>query len=186
MAVQAPGFYALGLQRCNCFWMKNLGTKERKLHCFFVRHIVYKDSVLYNTRICSKYAVNISPELYTFYAQAGTDNCSRKVRTVVPISLPASLALFILAIAEAMEQNTMGTTTQNMRFVNMVPRGSRAVAPGHANPTMIPATMPRIMVSRNQLFFRNFIGNTAFIINVSIIKTGYCKVNCILCLKYCI
>ena len=40
-----------------------------------------------------------------------------KVTTVVPISFPAR------------EKNTIGTTTQNIRLRNRVPRGSRTVAP---------------------------------------------------------
>ena len=48
----------------------------------------------------------------------------------------------MFAMAEEMEQNTIGTTTQNIMFMNTVPSGSRAVAPGHTAPTMQSATMP--------------------------------------------
>jgi hypothetical protein len=51
------------------------------------------------------------------------------------------------------EKNTIGTTTQNIRFINSLPSGSRTVAPldivlpsspvttGHIHPTMQPATI---------------------------------------------
>ena len=55
-----------------------------------------------------------------------------------------------------MEQNTIGTTTQNIIFVKSVPSGSSTVAPGHTKPTMQPAAMPSIIVSRNQLFLKKF------------------------------
>jgi hypothetical protein len=48
----------------------------------------------------------------------------------------------MLAIAEEMEQKTMGTTIQNIMLMNKVPRGSNAVAPGQTAPVMQPATMP--------------------------------------------
>ena len=56
----------------------------------------------------------------------------------------------MFAMAEEMEQNTIGTTTQNIMFMNTVPSGSRAVAPGHTAPTMQPATMPTSMEIMNQ------------------------------------
>ena len=37
---------------------------------------------------------------------------------VTPMILPARFTLFILAMAEAMEQNTIGTTTQNIILMN--------------------------------------------------------------------
>ena len=52
-----------------------------------------------------------------------------KVSTVVPISLPARLALFMLAMAEEMEKKTIGTTTQNIMLMNSVPSGSSTAAP---------------------------------------------------------
>ena len=62
---------------------------------------------------------------------------------VMPMTLPARFALDMLAIAEAMEQNTIGTTTQNMRFINTVPRGSSFDPSEGLNiPTRQPATMP--------------------------------------------
>ena len=66
----------------------------------------------------------------------------RNVATVTPMILPARFALFMLAMAEEMEQNTIGTTTQNIRFTNTVPIGSSAFAPSHSAPTTHPATMP--------------------------------------------
>ena len=47
---------------------------------------------------------------------------TRNVAMVTPMILPARLTLFILAMAEAMEQNTIGTTTQNIMLMNSVPR----------------------------------------------------------------
>ena len=70
--------------------------------------------------------------------------------TVTPSTLPARFALPMFAMAEEMEQNTIGTTTQNIMFMNTVPSGSRAVAPGHTAPTMQPATMPTSMEIMNQ------------------------------------
>ena len=78
-----------------------------------------------------------------------------KVTTVVPISLPARFALFILAIEEEIEKNTIGTTTQNIMLMNSVPRGSSALAPSQEKPTIIPRTIPMIMVKKNQLFLKN-------------------------------
>ena len=86
------------------------------------------------------------------------------VTTVVPISFPALRALFILAMEEEMEKKTIGTTTQNIMLINKVPSGSSAPAPGHANPTIMPRTIPRIIEKKNQLFFRklDFITNPPF------------------------
>jgi hypothetical protein len=74
----------------------------------------------------------------------------RKVMIVVTMTRPARRALFMLAMAEAMEQNTSGTTTQNMRLMNTVPMGSRAVAPGQTAPTTQPAAMPTSIQMMNQ------------------------------------
>ena len=82
MAVQAPGFNSLCLERSDCFWMKNFRTKEWKLHCFFIRHIINKNCIFYNARVCCVNSVYISPEFNTLYAKAGTNNCGRKVGTV--------------------------------------------------------------------------------------------------------
>ena len=77
-----------------------------------------------------------------------------KVATVTPMILPAFFMESMLAMAEAMEQNTMGTTMQNIRLMNTVPRGSSTLAPGsmispwasftagHTAPTMQPPMMP--------------------------------------------
>ncbi len=114
-----------------------------------------------------------------------------KVRTVVPMSLPARLALFMLAMEEEMEKNTIGTTTQNIILINRVPRGSSAPAPGQAKPTTMPRTIPRIIVKKNQLFFRkpplllDMISTLLVSKFVPIIFAIFCKVNCILCLKHC-
>ena len=75
---------------------------------------------------------------------------TRNVAMVTPMILPARLTLFMLAMAEAMEQNTMGTTTQNIILMNSVPRN--LILPpksGAKAPTRQPATMPEIMKIRN-------------------------------------
>ena len=75
---------------------------------------------------------------------------TKKVARVTPMTLPAFLAPGILAMAEAIEQNTMGTTAQNMRLVKMVPSGSSAGAAwGNTRPVMQPATMPTSIQMRN-------------------------------------
>ena len=81
---------------------------------------------------------------------------TKNVATVTPMIFPARRMLFILAMAEAMEQNTMGTTTQNIRLIKIVPMGCRQVAPGHTAPTAHPAIMARSMLSRNQFCLKNF------------------------------
>jgi len=78
---------------------------------------------------------------------------TQKETTVTPIILPAFFMESMLAIAEAMEQKTMGTTTQNIRLINTVPKGSSTVAPGFTTtspsltmgnkaPTIQPAMTP--------------------------------------------
>ena len=76
---------------------------------------------------------------------------TRNVATVTPMILPARRALFILAMAEAIEQNTMGTTTQNIMLMNSVPRNSILPPKLGANaPTRQPATMPVSIHRMNQ------------------------------------
>ena len=94
-----------------------------------------------------------------------------KVTTVVPISLPARLTLFMLAIDEEIEKKTIGTTTQNIMLMNSVPSGSSAPAPSQTKPTTMPSTMPRIMEKKNQLFFRNFMGMPPFRIKLQLSYT---------------
>lgn len=68
---------------------------------------------------------------------------TRNVAMVTPMILPARLTLFMLAMAEAMEQNTIGTTTQNIMLMNSVPKNSILPPKAGANaPTRQPATMP--------------------------------------------
>ena len=75
---------------------------------------------------------------------------TRNVAMVTPMILPARLTLFILAMADAMEQNTIGTTTQNIMLMNSVPRNSIFLPKSGANaPTRQPATMPVSMKIRN-------------------------------------
>ena len=85
---------------------------------------------------------------------AATAAVQKKVTIVTPMTLPAFFALTMLATALEIEKNTIGTTTQNIMLMKMVPSGSRQVAPGHTAPVIAPATMPSTIVSRNQLFLK--------------------------------
>ena len=70
---------------------------------------------------------------------------------VTPMILPARFTLFMLAMAEAMEQNTMGTTTQNIMLMNSVPRNSILPPNSGANaPTRQPPTIPVSIHRMNQ------------------------------------
>ena len=75
----------------------------------------------------------------TYMIRAAMAAVVQKVATVMPMILPAFFMDSMLAMAEAMEQKTMGTTMQNIRLMNTVPRGSRTVAPGF---TTSPAASP--------------------------------------------
>ena len=77
-----------------------------------------------------------------YIIRAAIPAVTQNVPTVTPMILPARLALLIFAMADDIEQNTIGTTTQNIKFVKIVPNGSRTVAPGHKRPTMQPAIIP--------------------------------------------
>ena len=55
------------------------------------------------------------------HQDAGDGSSDENVAMVTPLILPARLTLFMLAMAEAMEQNTIGTTTQNIMLMNSVP-----------------------------------------------------------------
>ena len=93
----------------------------------------------------------------TYMITAAIAAVTKNVPTVRPMTLPARFALDMFAIADAIEQNTMGTTTQNMRFMKTVPIGSRTVAPlsmispdaslttGLSAPTIQPPTIPASM-----------------------------------------
>ena len=71
----------------------------------------------------------------------------KNVATVTPMTLPAFFALGMLAMAEQMEQKTIGTTTQNIRLVKMVPSQLRLDAcSGHSQPKTQPAPMPSSML----------------------------------------
>ena len=95
--------------------------------------------------------VNMGKNLTTAYIiTLATAAVQVKVTSVIPSIFPALRGLAIFAIADDIEQKTMGTTTQNIIFTKRVPSGSRAVAPGHTAPTMHPAAIPVSMVSRNQ------------------------------------
>lgn len=58
-----------------------------------------------------------------------------KVSTVTPMMRPARRTLRIPAMAPAMEENTSGTTTQNMRLMKICPSGRTVpAAAGHSQP----------------------------------------------------
>ena len=100
----------------------------------------------------------------TIMMTAANAAVTRKVAMVTPMILPARLALCMFAIDDEIEQNTMGTAMQNIRFRNTVPSGSSTVAPlstiivspsttsmtaGQIAPTTQPATMPVSIRIRN-------------------------------------
>ena len=97
----------------------------------------------------------------TYMMTAAMAAVVRKVAMVTPMILPARFALCMLAMEEEMEQNTVGTAMQNIRFRKTVPSGSRTVAPltitspdasltaGQIAPTTQPATMPVSIRIRN-------------------------------------
>ena len=103
----------------------------------------------------------------------------KNVPTVMPMMRPARFAELIFAIAEAMEQNTIGTTTQNIMLMNSVPKGSRAVAPGQTAPTTQPATMPSSISVMKPYFFINFFiaHNLHWLFSCFILLRTPCKVN---------
>ena len=68
---------------------------------------------------------------------------------VMPMTLPARPAEPILAIAEAMDTKTIGTTMQNIILMNRSPSGLRPLASGQQSPTAVPDTMPISMKMTN-------------------------------------
>ena len=73
------------------------------------------------------------------------------VRIVVPMILPARFLLFMFAIEPAIDENTSGTTTQNIMLMNTCPRASMCPAPvGNSHPKMHPSTMALTMMARNR------------------------------------
>jgi hypothetical protein len=54
----------------------------------------------------------------------------------------------MLATAPEMDENTMGTTIQNIRLMKMVPRGLNIVAPGHTAPTIHPKMIAHTIAMR--------------------------------------
>ena len=97
----------------------------------------------------------------TYMMTAAMAAVVRKVAMVTPMILPARFALCMLAMEEEMEQKTVGTAMQNIRFRKTVPSGSRTVAPltmispsasliaGQMAPTTQPAMMPISIRLRN-------------------------------------
>ena len=123
--------------------------------------------------------------------RAAMDAVTQKVSTVTPIILPARRMEAMLAMAEVMDRNTMGTTTQNIRLINTVPRGSSTVAPaetrsspcrttGNSRPTTQPAMMPVSMEIRKPLFLIIFFTTDALLaIDTLIVYHSYCKENAV-------
>lgn len=73
-----------------------------------------------------------------------------KVSTVTPMMRPARRTLRIPAMAPAMEENTSGTTTQNMRLMKICPSGRRVpAAAGHSQPVTPPVSMAASMAPRS-------------------------------------
>ena len=64
------------------------------------------------------------------------------VTRVEPSILPSRFMLDILPTAEAMEMNTIGTTTVNIAFTNISPRGASTPA---LSPSSAPAIQPSTM-----------------------------------------
>ena len=73
------------------------------------------------------------------------DKAEEKLIILDQSLLPNEEVYLVLATAEEMEQNTMGTTIQNIILMYSVPRGLSRWALGHRAPTAQPATMPRII-----------------------------------------
>ena len=65
-----------------------------------------------------------------------------KVTRVEPSILPSRFMLDILPTAEDMEMNTIGTTTVNMAFTNILPKGANTPA---FSPSSAPAIQPSTM-----------------------------------------
>ena len=83
----------------------------------------------------------------TYMMTAAMPAVTQKVATVTPMILPAFFMDSMLAMAEQMEQKTIGTTTQNIRLVKMVPSHARLPAcSGHTQPNTQPAPMPSSML----------------------------------------
>ena len=86
---------------------------------------------------------------------------TRKVMMVVLIIFPARLRLCMVATLPPMDENTMGTTMQNIRLMKTVPSGFKTVAPalmvlpsasvttGKNQPTTAPRIMEPSMMARN-------------------------------------
>ena len=124
----------------------------------------------------------------TYMIIAAIAAVQRKVTTVVPMTFPALRAETMLATALEMEKKTSGTTTQNIMLMKIVPSGSRTVAPGQTQPVMAPATMPKTIVSVNQLFLKKLLdcmNEHSFQETTAIIFAMICQVNCKTCLKDC-
>ena len=74
-----------------------------------------------------------------------------KVTMVVPMILPARWRLSILATEPAMEANTRGTTMQNIRLMNTLPRKAIPwLKAGKNQPTRAPATMQHSRMIRKR------------------------------------
>ena len=77
----------------------------------------------------------------TSMTAAAISPVTMKTASVVPMILPARFGLFMQAMEPASEQNTSGTTMQNIRLMKIVPSGARQTAPGQNAPRAQPSTM---------------------------------------------
>ncbi len=70
---------------------------------------------------------------------------TRNVTVVTPMTFPALPGVFMLAIADEIEQNTIGTTTQNIMLMKRSPSGDKTVAPGQTSPVIVPSAIAIII-----------------------------------------
>ena len=87
----------------------------------------------------------------TSMIKAASSPVTTKTPSVAPRMRPALRRERVLAMLPASEQNTSGTTRQNIMLMNSVPRNSILPPNFGANaPTRQPATMPVSMHRMNQ------------------------------------
>ena len=78
--------------------------------------------------------------MMTIMITAAMAPVTMKVRMVEPMILPARLRLRMVATDPPMDENTMGTTMQNIMFRNRVPRGFSTVAPASMTTSLASLT----------------------------------------------
>jgi len=84
----------------------------------------------------------------TSMIKAASSPVTTKTPSVAPRMRPALRRERVLAMLPASEQNTSGTTRQNIMLMNTVPSGSRQTAPGQAAPTAQPSTIHPSIAAR--------------------------------------